>query len=74
MNDLGQSMSTATILWSTLFGSIGVGYCIYGKRQNRLVPWVSGLALMGVPYIVDGTFAMVALSVAFMALPYFVQL
>ena len=74
MNDLGQSMSTATILWSTLFGSIGVGYCIYGRRQNRLVPWVSGLALMGVPYVIDGTFATVALSVAFMALPYFVQL
>ena len=39
-----------------------------------MVPFISGLALMGVPYFVDSAGAMVALCVAFMALPYFVRL
>jgi hypothetical protein len=63
----------ASILWSMLFGSIGVGFFIYGRRQRRLVPFISGCALCVVPYFVDGTLAMVALCVAFIALPYFVS-
>ena len=56
------------------FGAIGVGYFIYGRKQKRLVPFISGVALMVVPYFVDGTLPMVALCVAFMALPYFVEI
>jgi hypothetical protein len=66
--------SESSIIWSMLFGAIGVGYFIYGRRQRRLVPFVSGIALMVVPYFVDATVAMVALCIAFMALPYFVEL
>ncbi len=66
--------SEASIVWSVLFGAIGVGYFIYGRKQRRLVPFVSGIALMVVPYFIDGAGTMVAMCVAFMALPYFVQL
>ncbi len=55
------------------FGSIGVGFFMYGRKQRRVVPFITGIALMVVPYFVDNTFAMVALCVAFMALPYFVR-
>jgi hypothetical protein len=64
----------ASIVWSVLFGAIGTGYLIYGRRQRKLVPFISGLALIGVPYFIDGTGVMVAVCVAFMALPYFLQL
>ncbi len=66
--------SEASIVWSVLFGAIGVGYFIYGRRQKRLVPFISGIALMVAPYLIDGPGAMVAVCVAFMALPYFVRL
>ena len=26
--------STASLLWGFVFGCIGMGYCIYGKRQQ----------------------------------------
>ena len=55
------------------FGAIGVGFFIYGRRQKRVVPAISGIALMVVPYFVDGIGAMIALCVALMALPYFVR-
>lgn len=65
--------SESSLVWSVLFGGIGVGFFIYGRRQKRLVPFISGIALMVVPYFVDSTGAMVALCVAFIALPYFVR-
>jgi hypothetical protein len=66
--------SEASIVWSVLFGAIGVGYFIYGRKQRKLVPFISGIALMGVPYFIDNAGAMVAVCVALIALPYFVQL
>jgi len=65
--------SEASIVWSVLFGAIGVGYFIYGRKQNRVVPLLSGIGLMVVPYFIDGATAMVAVCAAMMALPYFVR-
>jgi hypothetical protein len=65
---------TSSLLWGLLFGSIGVGFFIYGKRQKRAVPLVCGLALMIFPYFVSNTFLLVAVGVALMASPYFVRL
>jgi hypothetical protein len=66
--------STATILWSLVFGSIGLGYFIYGRRQDNKVALLAGLALMSYTYFVDGTLALVAVGCALMALPYFFKL
>ena len=65
--------SESSLIWSVLFGAIGVGFFVYGRRQRMLVPFLSGIALMVVPYFVDSVGAMVALCVAFMALPYFIR-
>ena len=65
--------SESSIVWSMFFGAIGVGFFIYGRNQKRLVPFISGIALMVVPYFIEGTVAMVAVCVAFIALPYFVR-
>jgi hypothetical protein len=64
----------ATLLWSLLFGSIGLGYFIYGKKQSALVPLLCGLALMIFPYFVANTITLVAIGVGLMAVPYFVKL
>jgi type IV secretory pathway TrbF-like protein len=65
--------SETALVWSMLFGAVGVGYFIYGRRQGRIVPFVSGVGLMVVPYFIDGTGALVAACIALMALPYFVR-
>ena len=66
-------MSTATILWGLLFGSIGFGFFLYGKRQRVVVPLVCGLALMVYPYFVSGTLLLVVIGIALMAVPYFLR-
>ena len=66
--------SESTILWGVLFGSVGLGYLIYGKKQRRVMPLLSGLCLMVCPYFVSGALLLVLLCIVLMALPYFVWL
>lgn len=67
-------MDTSLLLWSLLFSSIGLGYFIYGKKQQAVVPLVCGLALMIYPYFVSGTLLLVAIGAALMIVPYFISL
>lgn len=63
-----------TLLWSVLFGGIGGGFFIYGRRQKRIIPLLSGIGLMVFPYFVTGTFSILTVGSMLMALPYFVRL
>ena len=64
----------ATLLWGVLFGSIGLGFFIYGKRQGAPVPLACGLLLMVFPYFVSNPWATVLIGSLLMAIPYFVRL
>jgi hypothetical protein len=67
-------VSTSSLLWGALFGSIGLGFVIYGRRQRAVVPLLCGLALMAFPYFVSNVVLLVAIGVALMAIPYFFRL
>ena len=64
-------MSTSLLLWGLLFGSVGFGYFLYGKKQAAIVPMVCGIALMIFPYFVSNVLILVVLGIALAALPYF---
>jgi hypothetical protein len=64
----------AQLLWGLLFGSIGLGFFIYGKKQRAVVPMVCGLALMLFPYFVSNVMLLVGIGVLLIALPYFLRL
>ncbi|HZR45948.1 MAG TPA: hypothetical protein VFA47_04550 [Candidatus Manganitrophaceae bacterium] len=66
--------SQASIIWELVFGSIGLGYFVYGKKQKRIVPLVSGLALMAFPYFVPDPVLMVLLGGLLSTLPYFLRI
>jgi hypothetical protein len=67
-------MDTSIILWSLLFGSIGLGFFVYGKKQKAVVPLVSGLVLMIYPYFVSNTILLVAIGAALVVLPFFIRI
>jgi len=67
-------MDTAALLWGLLFSSIGLGYFMYGKKQQSIVPLLCGLGLMVCPYFISGTAWLVAVGAALSATPYFVRL
>jgi len=64
-------MNTANLLWGLLFSSIGLGFFLYGKKQQRPVPLICGVALMIYPYFVPNTVALVVVGVVLTAIPYF---
>jgi hypothetical protein len=57
-----------------LFGSVGLGFFVYGKRQKVVVPLVCGLVLMVFPYFISNTILLVAIGLALIAFPYFVRI
>ena len=67
-------MSESWLLWTVLFGSIGLGYVIYGRKQKAVVPLVCGLALMIFPSFVSSTIGLVAIGATLIAVPYFVKI
>ena len=66
--------STAYLLWGLVFGSIGFGFFLYGKKQQKPVPLLCGLVLMVYPYFVGNAWAIVGIGLLLMAIPYFVRL
>ena len=60
----------AQLVWGMLFGAIGMGYFIYGKRQSALLPLVCGVGLMVFPYFVSGTLWMLLIGALLMAVPW----
>jgi len=67
-------LDTSSLLWGLLFGSIGLGFFVYGRRQRTVAPLVCGVALMIFPYFVSNTILLVILGVALIAIPYFVRM
>lgn len=67
-------MNEASLWWGLLFGSVGLGYFIYGKKQKAPIPLVCGLGLMVFPYFISNPWATVVVGAVLMAIPYFVRL
>jgi hypothetical protein len=66
--------SAATLYWGMLFGAIGLGFLVYGRKQRAAVPLVVGLALIAFPYFVTNTILLVVIGILLMAVPYFVRI
>jgi len=67
-------VTTSSLLWSMIFGSVGLGFFVYGKKQGAIVPLICGLALMIFPYFVSNILLLVAFGIALMAIPYFIRI
>ncbi|EIL92856.1 hypothetical protein [Rhodanobacter spathiphylli] len=67
-------MNASTLWWGLLFGSIGLGFFVYGRKQRAIVPLLCGIALMVFPYLVSGTAWLIAVGVVLIAIPRFVSL
>ncbi|MGN6512609.1 MAG: hypothetical protein ACTHKZ_03430 [Lysobacteraceae bacterium] len=63
----------ATLVLGMLFGAIGLGYFIYGKRQQAPIPLASGLLLMVFPMFVPNAWASLLIGAALCALPWLLR-
>ena len=56
-----------------LFGSAGMGYFIYGRKQDALIPMACGVALMVFPYFVTSTAWLVAIGILLLVAPFVIR-
>ena len=63
-----------TLLLSIIFGSLGVGYFIYGKKQQKLIPLIAGLALCIYPYFVPNIYMNIAIGVILIIIPWIIKI
>jgi hypothetical protein len=61
------------LLASFLFGMVGLGMFLFGKKSGRFVPMGSGLALMAIPYVVTNLLVLLTIGVALLAMPWIVR-
>jgi len=61
-------------MWGMIFGSIGLGFFIYGKKQKSIIPLISGIGLMVSPYLISNIYALILLGIVLVALPYFIKI
>jgi len=69
-----MEMNTTLLFWGLLFGMIGLGFFMYGKKQKALVPLLCGLGLMIYPYFISNSYALVVIGVVLIAIPYFISI
>ncbi len=53
-----------------IFGSIGMGYFIYGRKQKNGIALISGIALFALPYLVSDILFITLIGIGVMAVPF----
>ena len=63
-------MDTTNLLLSMLFGTLGMGFLMYGKKAAQILPIAVGLALMICPYFIPNAIAMSLVCTALAVTPF----
>jgi hypothetical protein len=58
---------SSTLFASLLWGSIGMGFAIYGKKQRATAPLVGGILLMGISYFIGSALVMSVVGLVLVA-------
>jgi len=67
-------MNASTLIWGVIFGSIGLGFFVYGKRQKAIIPFLSGIGLMVFPYFISNIYILILSGIILVALPFFTKI
>jgi len=68
MGDFGS------LMWGMLFGSFGMGYFVYGKKQQKIVPLISGIILCVFPYFIQNTGLLILIGGILIVLPFVIKI
>jgi len=67
-------VNATVLLLGVLFSSIGFGYFLYGKKQQKSVPLICGIVLIIYPYFIENISIMLALGLVLCVIPKFLRL
>jgi hypothetical protein len=58
------------LMLSLLFGALGMGLFLYGKKSQRLPHLMAGVALMTCPYFITNVIAMMSVCIVLAIVPF----
>jgi len=61
------------IFWAMLFGAIGSGYFVYGKKQQHLSALACGIGLVLFPWFVSGGWLTFLIGAVLTAIPWLLR-
>ena len=64
-------MHQNTLVASLLWGSVGTGFFIYGKKQRSMIPLFGGIIMVALSYFVSSALSMTISCRVLIALMYF---
>jgi hypothetical protein len=67
-------MTATILLLGVLFGSLGLGYWIYGKREQKAMPLLAGVALMVFPYFLSQAWEIIVIGLVLAAIPFLIRI
>lgn len=70
---LGAVDTSKALMLGVLFGAIGFGYIIYGRKQQRGIALLSGVLLCAIPYVIPNVFLILLFGIVLMAVPFFIR-
>ena len=66
--------STSMLMWGLLFGSIGLGFLVYGKKQKAIIPLICGIGLIVFPYFISNIYILVLSGIVLIASPFIIKI
>jgi len=66
--------SASHLIWGMVFGGIGFGFFLYGKKQKAVVPFAIGILLFVFPYFISNVYMLVIVGMVLVVLPYFLRI
>jgi len=62
-----MNLNSSTLVASLIWGSLGMGFLVYGKKQTSIPALFGGIALIGVSYFIQSAIYMSLVSIGILA-------
>jgi hypothetical protein len=66
-------MDGNVLMASLLFGVVGMGMFMYGKKAGRMIPLFSGVGLMVIPYVIPNLLILIIVCCGLTAMPWLLR-
>jgi hypothetical protein len=67
-------MNETHLLLGLLLSAIGIGYLVYGRRQQAPIFFIAGLGLLLIPFLIDSTLVLLLAGAGVGAIPFLIKL
>jgi len=66
-------MDTTLLFTGLIFGSIGMGYFVYGRKQGNFMALLAGIGLCVFPYFTNSVWMSIAIGLGLVILPFVIK-